>query len=188
MGTLGRPGAHRTAPPADWAACNHAWSCLRETQHSLSVSPCLQVAKKTYYWHYWKNQSVVKEYTGTIIPERLWWQVQWNLGMWPPWQSDHLTNWTTFWLSRLRFLIFRPPRQSDHLTNLTSFWPSQKRSNYQGSTVLWIIKKKKNKKKKKKKRFLLVRKEGNLFLLITDSQMIRIYLLITDTQSKRSDR
>ncbi len=46
--------------------------------------------------------------------------VQWDLGMWPPWQSDHLTNWTTFRPSRLRFLICIqatlpkwPPYQSD---------------------------------------------------------------------------
>ena len=57
--------------------------------------------------------------------------IQWNLGMWPSWQSDHLTYQTTFLPSRFSFLTFI-------LTTLAK-WPpfglSQKRSNYQGSTV-----------------------------------------------------
>ncbi len=49
---------------------------------------------------------------------------------------QHFKLWVSSKLTRRRGQhALRPPWQSDHLTNLTSFCPSQKRSNYQGSTV-----------------------------------------------------
>ena len=80
-----------------------------------------------YAFHNWPCLSGYSEYDQIYLSDHLWSENS---------LLQHFKLWVSSTLTcHRRQHAFRPPWQSDHLTNLTSFCLSQKWSNYQGSTV-----------------------------------------------------